>query len=89
MPVVPKFRYLGVVFEDKLIWSAHGVHYIQQKCRKRIEFFAIYGKVVLGSRTGCDVEDVDFVQRGLIRSVLEYGCIAFNRMASMHMLKLD
>jgi hypothetical protein len=27
--------------------------------------------------------------RGLIRSVLEYGCIAFDRMAATHMLKLE
>jgi hypothetical protein len=26
---------------------------------------------------------------GLIRSVLEYGCIAFDRMAETHMLKLE
>jgi hypothetical protein len=27
--------------------------------------------------------------KGLIRSVLEYGCIAFDRMAGTHMLKLE
>jgi hypothetical protein len=27
--------------------------------------------------------------RGLISSVLEYGCIAFDRMAATHMLKLE
>jgi hypothetical protein len=29
MSVVPKFRYLGVVFDGKLLWGPH-VHYIQQ-----------------------------------------------------------
>jgi hypothetical protein len=37
MPVVPKFRYFGVVFDGKLLWSAH-VHYLQQKCYKRLYF---------------------------------------------------
>jgi hypothetical protein len=27
--------------------------------------------------------------KGLIRSVLEYGCIAFDRMAGTNMLKLE
>jgi hypothetical protein len=27
--------------------------------------------------------------KDLIRSVLEYGCIAFHRMAGTHMLKLE
>jgi hypothetical protein len=36
MPVVPEFRYLGVVFDRKLLWGAH-VKYIQQKCSKRIK----------------------------------------------------
>jgi hypothetical protein len=37
MSVVPKFRYLGVVFDRKLLWGVH-VHYIQQKYCKRINF---------------------------------------------------
>jgi hypothetical protein len=48
-------------------------------------FLAIYGRDVLGSALGCDVD----LYKGLIRSVLEYGCIAFDRMVATHMLKLE
>jgi hypothetical protein len=40
---------------------------------------------VFESTLGCDVD----LYRGLIRSVLEYGCIAFDRMAATHLLKLE
>jgi hypothetical protein len=48
LSVVPKFRYLGVVFDGKLIWGAH-VHYIQQKCCKRMNFVRSLAKVSWGA----------------------------------------
>jgi hypothetical protein len=48
------------------------------------KLLAINGRSVLERTPGCDV---DFVQGTC--SVLEYDCIAFDRMAAMHMLKLE
>jgi hypothetical protein len=48
MPVVPNFRYLGVVFDGKLLWGAY-VRYIQQKCFKRINFLRSMAGVSWGA----------------------------------------
>jgi hypothetical protein len=80
MPVVPKFRYLGVVFDRKLLWGAH-----LQNCCKRIIFLPSMAGVPWGAHP----DRMLMLYRGLIRSVLEYGCIAFDRMAATHMLKLE
>jgi hypothetical protein len=65
MSVLPKFRYLG----------AH-VHYIQQKCCKRINFL----RSMAGVSWGAHPDVMLILYMGLIRSVLEYDCIAFDRM---------
>jgi hypothetical protein len=78
-PVVPNIRYLGVVLDGKLLCREH-VCYIQQKCFKIINFLRDpHPSVML------------VLYKGLIRSVLEDGCIAFDRMAGTHthMLKLE
>jgi hypothetical protein len=84
MPVVPNFRYLGVVFDGKLLWGAH-VRYIQQKCFKRINFL----RSMAGVSWGAHPDVMLILYKGLIRSVLEYGCVAFDRMAGTHILKLE
>jgi hypothetical protein len=69
MPVVPNFRYLGVVFDGKLLWGAHELTFCDP--------WGAHSDVML------------ILHKGLIRSVLEYGYIAFARMADTHMLKLE
>jgi hypothetical protein len=83
MPMVPNFRYLGVVFDGKLLSGTH-VRYIQQKCCKRINFL----RSMTGVSWGAHSDVMLILYKGLIRSILEYGCIAFDRMAGTHMLKL-
>jgi hypothetical protein len=78
MPVVPKFWYLGVVFDEKVLWGTH-VIYIQQKCAKRLNFLRYMAGVSYGAHP--DVKLI--LYKGLIR------CIAFDRMAATHMLKLE
>jgi ribonuclease HI len=84
LPVEPTFKYLGVVFDQKLIWSAH-VKLIQQKCLKRINFM----RSMAGISWGAHPDVLLIVYKGLIRSVMEYGCVAFDRMADTHLLKLE
>lgn len=84
MPVSETFRYLGVVFDRKLLWNSH-VKYIQEKCLKRINLLSCMAGVSWGSHPDIMV----ILYKGLIRSILEYGCIVFDRMADTHMLKLE
>jgi hypothetical protein len=77
MPVVPKFRYLAVVFDGKLLWGAH-VCYIQQKCFKRIKFLRSMAKVSWGH--------ADLIQGS---DSVSFGGWVHCQMAGTHMLKLE
>jgi hypothetical protein len=68
MSVVPKFRYLRVVFDEKLLWGAH-VHN-QQKCCKRINFL----RSMAGVSWGAHSDVMLILYRRLICSFSEYGC---------------
>ncbi len=78
------FRYLGVVFDRKLLWNDH-VELIQQKCLKRINLL----RNMAGVSWGAHPDTMLVLYKGLIRSVLDYGCIAFDRAADTHLLKLE
>jgi ribonuclease HI len=78
------FRYLGVVFDRKLLWNAH-IKYILQKCSTRINFLRSMAGVSWGSHPDIMI----ILYKGLVRSVLEYGCITFDRAADTHLLKLE
>jgi hypothetical protein len=62
MPMMPNFRYLGIVFDGKLLWF------------KKINFL----------RCGAHPDVMLILYKGLIRSVLEYGCITFDRIVGTH-----
>jgi hypothetical protein len=82
MPLVPNVGTLGLFL--KLLQEAH-VRYIKQKFFKRTHFLQSTAGVSLDAHP-----DVMLIlYKGLIRSVLEYGCIAFDRMAGTHMLKFE
>jgi hypothetical protein len=61
------------------------VHYIQPKYFKRINFLPS----MAGLSWGAHLDVMLILYKGLIRSVLEYGCIAFDRKAGTQMLKLE
>jgi ribonuclease HI len=84
LTVSNNFRYLGVIFDQKLLWNAH-VRLVQQKCAKRINLM----RSMAGVSWGAHPDTMIVLYKGLIRSVLEYGCIAFDRAADTHILKLE
>jgi hypothetical protein len=73
MSGVPKFQHL--------LWGAH-VNYAL--CCKRMNF--LWSMAGVSWETHLDVMLI--LYRGLIRSILEYSCIACYRMAATHILKL-
>ena len=69
-------KFLGVIFDSKLTWNAH-VAYIVDKCRKRLNLMRMISGQTFGSSKKCLLT----IYRALIRSVLDYGCIAFDSMS--------
>jgi hypothetical protein len=70
MPVVPKFRYIGVVFDVTSMARTLALH--SAEMLQTTKLFAIYGSGVL-------LLLLLILYKGLIRFVLEYGCIAFDQ----------
>ena len=77
-------KFLGVIFDSKLTWNAH-VAYIEEKCRKRLNLM----RMVSGQSFGCNKTCLLTIYRALIRSVLDYGAIAFDSMSAANKTKLD
>ena len=64
-----KFKYLGVWFDDKLLWKFH-IEYMETKCKKVINLM----RMVTGHYWGADRPSLMNLYKALIRSTFDYGC---------------
>uniref|UniRef100_A0A1B0CU15 Putative rna-directed dna polymerase from mobile element jockey-like isoform x3 n=1 Tax=Lutzomyia longipalpis TaxID=7200 RepID=A0A1B0CU15_LUTLO len=83
IPLVEKFRYLGVVFDRKCLWGAH-IRAVAESCSKRVNFL----RAVCGLRWGAHPSVLRTLYVTTIRSVMEYGSLVFRTAANSHMMKL-
>src|SRR6218665_2110851 len=65
-------KFLGVIFDRHLTWSEH-IQYAADRCRKRLNLM----RAMAGSHCGASRDTPLLVYRALIRSVLDYGSIAY------------
>lgn len=79
----PVFKYLGIIFDAKCLWKQQ-VDYISQRCTKRINFM----RTISGTSWGAHPETMLLLYKSTIRSVLEYGCSAYQHMAETHKMRL-
>ena len=77
-------HFLGLIFDSKLTWNAH-IAYIEEKCRKRLNLM----RMVSGQSFGCCKTTLLTIYKALIRSVLDYGAIAFDSTSTANKHKLD
>ena len=68
---VPKFKLLGIIFNDKLTWHDH-VEYICTKASRRLYFLRML------KRAGRSPSDICDVYTSTVRSVLEYASIVWH-----------
>uniref|UniRef100_A0A1B6FP21 Reverse transcriptase domain-containing protein n=1 Tax=Cuerna arida TaxID=1464854 RepID=A0A1B6FP21_9HEMI len=66
---VTKFKYLGIMFDNRLRWNIH-INYINNKLRKFIYIFSVLNKVL-------DVNLIKMVYYAYVQSILQYGIIAW------------
>ena len=81
---VGEFRFLGVTFDSKMTWAAH-IRKIVDKCKKIINVM----RCITGMKWGASKLALRTLYVGLIRSVLDYGCVAYGSAAKTHLVKLD
>jgi ribonuclease HI len=84
IPVVEQFKYLGVIFDHKFTWIPH-IDYIVAKCQRRVGCL----RAISGQKWGANKKVLLTVYKALIRSILDYGCIAFDSAAKTNLNKLD
>ena len=79
-----KAKFLGLIFDSKLNWKEH-IKYIEEKCKKRLNLM----RAVAGNSWGANKKSLLTIYRSLIRSVIDYGSIAYNSASISTKNKLD
>lgn len=77
-------KFLGMIFDERLSWKAH-IDYVVDKCKKRLNLM----RSISGTTWGADKSSLLTIYKALIRSILDYGCIAFNSATKESKDKLD
>uniref|UniRef100_A0A8C6LHB5 Reverse transcriptase domain-containing protein n=1 Tax=Nothobranchius furzeri TaxID=105023 RepID=A0A8C6LHB5_NOTFU len=81
---VNKFKFLGIWFDERITWGVH-IQSIMDKSKKVLNIM----RCLVGSEWGADRKSMKAIFNGLIRSVLDYGCVAYNSAAKTTLLKLN
>ena len=81
---VKAMRFLGVWFDEKLTWNVH-LDKVQNKCKKVINIL----HCLSGQEWGASRALLLNIYWALMRSELDYGCIAYMSAAKSNLKKLD
>ena len=79
-----KAKFLGIVFDSRLTWNDR-VNYVVEKCKKRLNLL----RAISGNSWGAKKKTLLMICQSLIRSVLDYGAIAFDSMSKHNKEKFD
>jgi ribonuclease HI len=77
-------KFLGVIFDQRLTWKPH-VDYIVKKCKSRLNLM----RSVTGSYWGASRSSLITIYKMLIRSILDYGAVAYDSATEAVKKKLD
>ena len=78
-------KFLGVIFDRKLTWNEHIKYYIVARFNKRINLL----RALTGTDWGANKKTLIMLYRSLIRSVIDYGAIAYDSAAESSKRLLD
>ncbi len=81
---VKHFKFLGIWFDERVTWVVH-IQNIVNKCKKIINTM----RCLVGSEWGADRMALKAMYSGLVRSVLDYGCVVYGSAAETSLRKLD
>lgn len=78
------FKFLGVWFDARLTWNVH-IDNIVTKCKKVLNVM----RCLVGTEWGADRSALKTIYIGLIRSVMDYGCVVYGLASKTLLKKLD
>lgn len=81
---VKETKFLGMIFDRKLTWRSH-IDHVVTKCKKRLNLM----RAVSGKHWGASQKTLLLIYRALIRSVIDYGSIAYDNAAQSQLDRLD
>lgn len=84
IPMVSKYKYLGLILDRKLLWSQHILH-IKQKCEKGINML----KFVTRRKHGASPLVALMFYRAYVRAIIDYGCVLYGGASSTNLLIVD
>jgi ribonuclease HI len=79
-----KAKFLGIIFDRKLSWKPH-IDYIIEKCKKRLNLM----RAISGYHWGASKKSLLTIYKALIRSILDYGDVAYSSACKSHLNKLS
>ncbi len=81
---VESFRFLGIVFDARLTWAGH-IEKVIVKCKKVLNVM----RCLTGVDWGASRQSLREIYVALIKSVIDYGCIAYRDAARTTLTKLE
>lgn len=81
---VKEFKFLGLVFDEKLKWEAH-IRQLKQHCQNGLNLL----KTLSSQTWGADSTTLLRIYRALIRSKIDYGSISYSTAKKSVLKKLD
>uniref|UniRef100_A0A3B5QKI5 Reverse transcriptase domain-containing protein n=1 Tax=Xiphophorus maculatus TaxID=8083 RepID=A0A3B5QKI5_XIPMA len=81
---VDKFKYLGLWFDKKLTWKIH-ISKIIERSKKILNIM----RCLRGKEWGAGRKTLKILYIGLIRSVIDYGCVVYNSASSTLLKEID
>jgi len=81
---VKSAKFLGMIFDRKLTWNDH-IDYVVKKCKQRLNLM----RAVSGKNWGASQSTQLTIYKALIRSVIDYGAIAYDSASASQLAKLD
>ncbi len=84
IPVVPEYKFLGVIFDRKLAFISH-IQYLKAKCQKALNLM----RVVANNDWGADRKVLHRLYIAHVRSKLDYGCTVYGSASKSTLQMLD
>ena len=84
IPVVTTYKFLGLIFDNKLSWKPH-INAVYNKCSRLLPLFYKMTRL----RAAPSIASLLIMYKTLVRNIIDYGLIIYSTAAKSNLAKLD